>query len=62
MKVPLLIVAFLMLACAATLAPMSSTPPILLSDAGGASWKCSTSALVLTTCAPRNDVRLTSMN
>ena len=60
MKRPLLMVAFLALACAA-LAPMTSTPPMLLS-ADGADWKCSTSALILTTCAPRHDVHLTSMN
>jgi hypothetical protein len=62
MKRPLLVVAFVMLACAATLAPISSTPPMLLADAGGANWRCSTSALILTTCAPRADVRVNSMN
>lgn len=60
MKRPLLVVAFLMFACA-TLAPISSTPPMLLSD-DGADWKCSRSALILTTCFPSRDVRLTSMN
>jgi hypothetical protein len=62
MKRPLLMFAFLTLACAATLAPIRSTPPILLSDADGAGWKCSRSAVILTTCAPNRDVRLTSVN
>jgi hypothetical protein len=62
MKRSLLVVTLLMLACAATLAPMSSTPPMLLASAGGASWNCSTSAWFVTTCAPRADVRVTSMN
>ena len=62
MKQPLLMIVFLALACAATLAPMRSTPPMLLSDADGAEWKCSRSALILTTCAPGRDVRFTSMN
>ena len=35
MKRSLLMVALLTLACAATLAPIKSTPPMLLSDAGG---------------------------
>ena len=59
MKRPLLMIVFLTLAGAATLAPIRSTPPMLLSDAGGVNWKCSRSALILTTCAPD---RLTSMN
>jgi hypothetical protein len=46
MKRALLLIAFLMLACAATLAPIRSTPPMLFY------WKCSRSALILTTCAP----------
>lgn len=62
MKRPLLMIAFLALVSAATLAPMRSTPPMLLSDAGGADWKCSRSALILTTCAPSRDVPLTSVN
>jgi hypothetical protein len=62
MKRPLLMIAFLTLACAAALAPIRSTPPMLLSDADGADWKCSRSALILTTCAPSRDVRLTSVN
>ena len=62
MKQPLLMVAFLTLACAALLAPIRSTPPTQLSDAGGVEWKCSSSALILTTCAPSHDVRFTSMN
>jgi hypothetical protein len=62
MKRPLLFVAFLTLACAVTLAPIRSTPPMLLSDVDGAAWKCSRSALILTSCAPSRDVRLTSMN
>ena len=61
MKRPLL-TAFLTLAFAATLVPIRSTPPMLLSGAGGADWKCSRSALILTTCAPNRDVRFTSMN
>lgn len=35
MKRPYLMLAFLTLACAATLAPIRSTPPMLLSDADG---------------------------
>ena len=62
MKRPLLVVGFLMLAGAAALAPISSTPPMLLSDTGVANWECSTSALILTTCEPRAYVRGTSMN
>jgi hypothetical protein len=60
MKRPLLMIAFLMLACAA--APIRSTPPMLLSGSDGADWKCSRSALVLTTCVPSRDVRLSSIN
>jgi hypothetical protein len=59
MKRPLLMIAFLTLACAAALAQIRSTPPMLLSDADG---KCSRSALILTTCAPSRDFRLTSVN
>ena len=59
MKRPLLMFAFLTLACAATLAPIRSTPPTVLSDAD---WKCSKSALIITTCTPGRDVRVTSMN
>jgi len=62
MKRPLLMFAFLTLACAATLAPIRSTPPMQLSDADGAGWKCSRSALIVTTCTPSGDVRFTSMN
>ena len=62
MKRSLLMVAFLTLACAALLAPISSTPPTLLSNAGGVEWKCSSSALVLTTCTPSHKVRLASVN
>jgi hypothetical protein len=62
MKRPLLMIAFLTLACAAALAPIRSTPPMLLSDADRADWKCSISALILTTCAPGRDVRLTSVH
>jgi hypothetical protein len=62
MKRPLLMVAFLTLACAATFAPIRSAPPMLLSDADGASWKCSRSGLIVTTCAPSGDVHLSSMN
>jgi len=60
MKWPLLMVAFLTLACAATLVPIRSTPPMPLSDADGVEWKCSRSALILSTCAPNRDVRFTS--
>ena len=62
MKRPLMMVAFLTLACAVTLAPIRSTPPMLLSDTDGIDWKCSRSALIQTTCAPSGDVRLNSMN
>lgn len=62
MKRPLLMVGIVALVCAATLAPIRSTPPMLLSDADGVEWKCSKSALVLTTCAPNRDVRFTSLN
>jgi hypothetical protein len=62
MKRPLLLVAFAVLACAATLLPIRSTPPILLSDADGVEWKCSKSALILTTCVLNREVRFTSMN
>ena len=62
MKQPLLMIAFLALACAAAFAPIRSAPPILLSDAAGSDWKCSRSALILTPCAPSRDVRFTSMN
>ena len=57
-----LMFAFLTLACAATLIPIRSTTPMLLSDADGGHWNCSKSALVLTTCAPSRDVRITSLN
>jgi hypothetical protein len=57
MKRPLLMFAFLTLASAATLAPIRSTPPMPLSDADAADWKCSRSALIITTCAPSRDVR-----
>ena len=59
---PLLMVAIVALVCAATLAPIRSTPPMLLSGADGVEWKCSKSALVVTTCAPNRDVRFTSLN
>jgi hypothetical protein len=62
MKRSLLMVAFLTLACAAALTPTRSTPPTLLSDADGADWKCSRSALILTTCAPSRIARITLMN
>ena len=58
----ILMVALVTVACAATLVPIRSTPPMLLSDADGAVWKCSRSALILTTCAPSRDVRLTLVN
>jgi hypothetical protein len=59
MKRPLMIVAMLAFACAATLAPIRATPPVLLSDAAG--WQCSRSALVVITCVPSRDVRLALM-
>jgi hypothetical protein len=62
MKRPLLMVAFLTLACAALLAPIRSMPPMLLSDTGGVEWKCSSSALIVTTCAPNRGVRFNSIN
>jgi hypothetical protein len=62
MKRPLLMFAFLTLACAAIFAPIRSMPPILLSDAAGADWKCSKSTLIITSCAPSRDVRFNSMN
>ena len=33
-----------------------------LSNADGVEWKCSKSALILTTCVPNRDVRVSSMN
>ena len=62
MKQRLVMIVFLTLACAATLSPIRSTPPVLLSDADGSNWTCSRSALIVTTCAPNRDLRLTSMN
>jgi hypothetical protein len=62
MKRPLLMVAFLTLACAALLAPIRSVPPMLFSDVGGVEWKCNSSALILTTCVPNRDVRINSIN
>jgi len=62
MKRPFLTVAFLTLACAALLAPIRSTPPMPLSDAGGEKWKCSSSALILKTCVRNHDGGFTSMN
>jgi hypothetical protein len=35
---------------------------MLLSDAEGEGWKCSRSALILTTCAPSRVIRTTSTN
>ena len=62
MKRSLLMVAFLTLASAAALVPIRSTPPTLLSDADGSGWKCSRSALILTTCAPSGIARITLMS
>jgi hypothetical protein len=57
MKWPLLMVGVVAVAVAATLLPIrSSKPPILLSDADGVEWKCSKSALILTTCMPNHEV------
>jgi hypothetical protein len=61
MKRPLLMVAFLTLACVALLAPIRSMPPIVLSGASGIEWKCSSSALILTTCTANRDVRFNSI-
>jgi hypothetical protein len=33
-----------------------------LSDADGVEWKCSTSAMILTTCAPNRHVRISSIH
>ena len=49
-KRPLLMVAFVALACAATLLPIRSTPPMLLSNADGVEWKCNKAVVILTTC------------
>lgn len=62
MKRPILTVAIVVLACAAILLPTSSTPPMLLSNADGVEWECSKSALILTTCAPKREIRLSSLN
>ena len=62
MKRPLLTVAIVVLACAATLLPTRSTPPMLLSNADWIEWKCSKSVLILTTCAPKREIRLSSLN
>jgi hypothetical protein len=62
MKRPLIVVAFLTLASAVLLAPMRSAPPMLLSDASKVEWKCSRSALILTTCSPSHAVRFDVMN
>ena len=53
MKWPLLMVAFVAVAVTATLFPFRTKPPMLLSDADGVEWKCSKSALILTTCVPQ---------
>jgi hypothetical protein len=59
MKRSLLVLLFAALAGAtAILLPVRTTPPVLLSDAGATEWKCSTSALVFTTCAPNRGLRL----
>jgi hypothetical protein len=59
MKWPLLMVVFVFVAVAvaATLLPIKSKPPILLSAADGVEWKCSKSALILTTCVPNREDR-----
>jgi hypothetical protein len=62
MKRSLLLLAFAALAGAVLLLPIRTTPPVLLSDAGGTEWNCSKSALVFTTCAPSRSVRLASFN
>jgi len=35
---------------------------MLLSDAGEVEWKCSSSALIVTTCVPNRDVHFNSIN
>jgi hypothetical protein len=35
---------------------------MLLSNADAVEWKCSKSALILTTCAPNREVRFTSVD
>ena len=62
MKRSLLLLAFAALAGAAMLLPVRTTPPVLLSDASGLEWKCSTSVLVLTTCTPNRGLSLASVN
>jgi len=58
----LLVAAFLALVCGAIFLPIRTTPPILLSSADGTAWKCSKSALIMTTCAPDRGVHLASFN
>ena len=60
MKRALLVLVFAALAGAATLLPVRTTPPTLLTDAGATEWTCSTTLLVFTTCAPRDGIRLAS--
>jgi hypothetical protein len=60
MKRLLLLMAFL--ALVATLVPVRSTPPKLLSDADGVEWECSQSALIVTTCTSTREARTTSVN
>jgi hypothetical protein len=62
MKQPLLVIALLTIASAAALAPIRTTAPALLSDGDRVTWDCSTSALIMTTCVPSRDVRLTPIN
>jgi hypothetical protein len=62
MKRSLLLIVFAALAGAVILLPVRTTPPVALADAGATEWKCSTSALVFTTCAPSRSVRLASFN
>jgi hypothetical protein len=57
MKWHLVMVVFVAVAVAATLLPIRSKLPILLSDADGVEWKCSKSALILTTCVPNREDR-----
>ena len=59
MKRHSVMITLLALAFGATLLPIRSTPSMLLSRADGVEWKCSTSALILTTCTPNREVRLT---
>lgn len=57
-----LLMAIVALVFAAALLPIRSAPSILLSSEDGVEWKCSKSALILTTCTPDRAFRLASLN